>query len=291
VPTASRQGFRRISPAETLVSIVLGLLLFAAAVLKLAAAPDSGFGLSSGSRTIEAAVELSLALWLFSGKRRAYALGVTGLSFLGFATVALTRFWARDPDCGCFGPLHVPPSLTFWIDSVAATGAVAAVMALLGSGAARIVPWILLPVSAAAFAAVLTGRPIPPASGSLHVGMTWPFPGFVDLPSQFARGRLVLLIHDPDCHRCVSLAESLAEDARQWAASGKNCRLALVEEGGVESGQSPPPSGIERWVLKEPLPDHRGPILALLQNGRILAVEETWQPPDWSDADHAWWVR
>ena len=286
-----RQGLCWSYPADTSVSIVLGLLLLGAAVLKLLTVPGSESVLSTESHTMEAVAEMSLALWLFSGKGRDFALGVTGLSFLSFATVTLMRVWVREPDCGCFGPLHVPPELTFWIDSIAATVTSAMLMARFRRGFVRIVPWIFLLLLTAAFVTVLALRPSDRTLGSLRVGMTWPVPGLEDLPTKIAQGRWVLLIYDPDCHRCVAVAESLAEDALGWITSGKNCRLALLEEGGGESAPAHLHSGIERWVLRKPLPAHQGPILVILENGRIVAIEETWQPPDWKNPTHASWLQ
>ncbi len=105
----------RMSTADSLVGRVfprlLALLLLVAAVAK--AWPTSR---TSGRLLAEASVEIALAAWLLSGVRRAWALGMALLLFIGFAAVSLAKIYQASRSCGCFGPVAVPPIYTFLMD-------------------------------------------------------------------------------------------------------------------------------------------------------------------------------
>lgn len=112
---------RRLS--YPVVSRCLGVLLFAAAVLKLnglAVDPVGRMGLFSATGFQVAVIEFEifLAVWLLWGKQPigswAMALGI----FAIFAGVSAYQGWIGRASCGCFGRLSVSPWYAFGIDLI-----------------------------------------------------------------------------------------------------------------------------------------------------------------------------
>jgi hypothetical protein len=113
------RGFR-------LVSVVLGLLLFAAAGLKAYGLAPESMGehtvLSSPRlhiATVE--VEILMGIWLVSGLAPRVAWLATLALFSAFGAVSFYLALAGQRSCGCFGELQVNPWLALTLDVLAVT--------------------------------------------------------------------------------------------------------------------------------------------------------------------------
>lgn len=105
------------------VSRVLGLLLLAAAGLKLhglAIDPVGRSGIFSGPEWQVAALELEVLLgfWLLAGARPAGAWLGSILTFTFFAAISGYQTWVGQASCGCFGAVVVSPGHALGLDLV-----------------------------------------------------------------------------------------------------------------------------------------------------------------------------
>ena len=103
------------------VSVLLGLVLLTAAVLKthqLATEPVLGAGLVESRWFLATAVqyELLLGFWLISGHFPRAAWWVALGTFGAFAVVAAAKGIAGEASCGCFGRIAMSPWLTLTLD-------------------------------------------------------------------------------------------------------------------------------------------------------------------------------
>jgi hypothetical protein len=103
------------------LSVLLGLLLLTAAVLKthqLATEPVLGTGLLESRWFLAVVVEYELLLgfWLFSGLFQRTAWWILLATFAGFAVVAAAKAVSGEASCGCFGRVATPPWLVLVID-------------------------------------------------------------------------------------------------------------------------------------------------------------------------------
>jgi hypothetical protein len=113
-----------MSRRYAIVRIVLGVLLLAAAGLKLyglsvSAVPRVGWFAQPWVQLAAVEWELVLGLWLVSG---AYPVGswLAALgTFLGFAGVSGYLGWVGVASCGCFGTIHASPWHVFAVDLAA----------------------------------------------------------------------------------------------------------------------------------------------------------------------------
>lgn len=67
---------------------------------------------------LQISVEWGLAFWLLSGRRQVGAYASAVLAFAGFGLVAVWKVYRGSANCGCFGPLRVPPVFTASLDLV-----------------------------------------------------------------------------------------------------------------------------------------------------------------------------
>jgi hypothetical protein len=146
----------------TVVRVVLGLILLAAAGLKLCgmnvtAVPRVGWFATPRVQVAAAEWELVLGLWLLSGAYRTGAWLAAVGTFLAFAGVSGYFGWLGVASCGCLGVIKASPWLMFGVD-LAALGLLAVSRPgfrfsplRLPSGAA------VIPVRVAAVLVVLTG--------------------------------------------------------------------------------------------------------------------------------------
>ncbi len=105
----------------SLVSRFLGVLLLAAAALKLmglAVDPVGRMGLFSVPAFQIGVVEFEifLAVWLLWGKQPLGSWATALLVFAVFAVVSAYQGWIGRASCGCFGKLSVSPWYAFGID-------------------------------------------------------------------------------------------------------------------------------------------------------------------------------
>jgi hypothetical protein len=114
-------------PRYRAISILLGVLLLAAALLKvngLATDPVGRIGVF-GSAEFQVAViefELFLAAWLLTGLAPMGSWLVAFATFSGFAAVSAYQGWIGQSSCGCFGRLSVSPWYALSIDIIILAG-------------------------------------------------------------------------------------------------------------------------------------------------------------------------
>jgi hypothetical protein len=137
---------RRVPSAGRVAAILCGLVLLAAAVLKLgglAVGPvaETGRLNNPGAQVLLVQFEIALALWLFSGWRPRVAKWVAVGVFTLFALLSLSAALAGQPSCGCFGKLVVNPWWTFAFDLL-----VAGVLSALPAPASAAIPIRLWPI-------------------------------------------------------------------------------------------------------------------------------------------------
>jgi thiol-disulfide isomerase/thioredoxin len=269
-----------------LVARFLALLLLAAASLKISEALTHGFKKSWIFLVV--CLDLLLGIWLLSGRRKSWALMVSAGTFLCFALATLSMIFQGITDCGCFGAIQLSPKITYWIDVMAFLAAMWA------QGLSRfriLLPLVLIP-AVTLYLAVMTlaGHPSPKAR--IEVGNPWPPKGAVDCPADLSQGRWIVLIYDSTCGHCRSLASDYTRDASDWGAPAKRTKLALLDAGiPDEQDTTAQLSQVVRGsLLKGEFYEH-APILLLLDQGKVLGIEEGWGAVDWSDPIHAPWIQ
>lgn len=97
-----------------------GVLLLAAAFLKVAAGPVEGWGLAGHLLLVHA--EVALGVWLLGGWYSRAASWVGCVCFAAFAVYSAYRGIAGHHSCGCFGNFVVNPWITASVDVVLAIG-------------------------------------------------------------------------------------------------------------------------------------------------------------------------
>ena len=280
---------RRRNPGSPVSARVraLAVLLLGAAGLKL-----TDVFLHAASRDhrwllVLVASECLLGLWLLSGRRREWSLWVTSAIFFCFAFVTLQMIARGISDCGCFGSLSLSPRITYWIDILALLVALSA----LGKIRFRfLLSLILVPGMALYFGALSIAHPQHLIS-KIVVGQSWPSEKAIECSADLSKGRWVVLIYGSGCVRCQSMAENYASEASRWGVQGKRTRLALLDADQSEIPANPSfPQTVRGKLLSEGLYGH-APILLLIDQGKVLRVEEGWGTVDWSDPAHGSWIQ
>jgi hypothetical protein len=266
------------------VARALGVLLITAGILKFTHSP--------GSQThppitaLASWIEISLSIWLLSGIRQPWSLGVSALVFLGFAMNTLWMVMHGASTCGCFGVLSVSPKVTYWIDLAAFTAALAS---LFRDRLAKVLLVILVGGTVLYLAALAVADRY---QTMLSEGYPWPASGDIECPADLANGRWVVLIYSSDCNRCQSLATDYARDATSWYSKGKRVRLALLDaEGHGDPDVVKSFSGVTQGILLKRDLYHHAPILLLIDQGIVKAMEERWDEVDWSVAPYSKWIE
>jgi hypothetical protein len=252
----------------------------------------------------QAAIEVLLAVWLFSGivPRLVHRLAI-GL-FLVFAAYSAWLVLLGVSTCGCFGNVRVPPLVVLALDLGVLAG-------LLGCpppvSTPRIRLWPLVRASAsglgiaAAFAGVLLwaspSMPTPFRPGSdvrreILEPASWPGTLFPLLPqiatdAPLSSGDWIVVLHRPSCSSCRTVHEEYAELDRELRARSAGLRVAFVEV--PWSGEQLPPRRKSAYALGRLSEDRQWfvetPVIVKLQNGRVLSVIE--QPAPGSVAQFA----
>jgi hypothetical protein len=107
----------------SIIARLIGLLLFAAAALKFTAlgiqpVRSSGILTSGPSQLALIVLEITLGVWLLSGRWPITSWLVAMIAFSGFAIVTFRQGWIGQASCGCFGKVSVSPWYTFALDLV-----------------------------------------------------------------------------------------------------------------------------------------------------------------------------
>lgn len=268
------------------VGSFLGLLLLAAAVLKIF--PGHAVHHDRFRDTALPLGEIILASWLISGVKLEGSLRVATALFFCFAMATLWMIARGFSNCGCFGAVSLSPKATYWIDLSAFLAAIAA---------RRHVPFrqlvseVLLP-GLILYSSSLVAAHLLHSDAKIEVGKPWPPYRAVECTADLSKGRWIVLIYSSNCARCESLATVYTRDASEWAAQGKMVRLALLDADAQENSATlPSVSGMVRGDLLQSELYQHSPILLLLDQGLVQAVEEGWAAADWSYPPYSSWVR
>ena len=238
-----------------MVRVVLGLLLLAAAGLKLhelltAPAAEQGPFASRWFRAAQVEVELLLGLWLLSGLFPRAAWGAALACFTGFGAVAAYLAFTGAESCGCFGRLLVDPMWTFALDAAAVAALVLcrpqdhldltgrpgrrrvaffalAGIAVAGSAAAAIV--VRRPVALPADDVTFPDGPLVLIDPAPWTGKRFPLLRHIDVGNQLAKGRWTVILYDPNCAKCRRNLPQYQQWARDRAADPSAPRVALIE--------------------------------------------------------------
>jgi hypothetical protein len=92
-----------------------------------------------------------------------------------------------------------------------------------------------------------------------------------------------VLLYRSSCGRCQATAAELAEVAQAWQLQRRDIRVALID---ADSNPNPNPwsrPGLVEGTLEHPDLYHTQPMVVLLVNGRVAAVQEgtaiDWESP------------
>ena len=283
------------------------LILVTAAVLKLQYWMEGSahmvFTASSLLTPGEAVAEILLALWLFTGSFRNCSLLVATGAFGCFALVSLWKISQGVAVCGCFGKWSPSPKWTYWMDVAAFALGLRAlglpwVCESAGKGicasrtAFRLLFAGIVVLSIGFFgAAFMHGRNVKSAPAS-WLDTSWPPTGAIDVPADLSRGRWIVLIYGSSCHHCRALAADYADLDQDLQAHERTTRVALIDADGDEEWEKTwsRPGLIEGKLLQSDLFNYT-PIVLLLGDGRVRAVQEGWERIDWSKPPHSEWIR
>ena len=290
-------------PRFRLVRWMFGGLLLLAALLKLQQwIGGSGETYLTASALLQKSLavgEFLLSLWLLSGIRATVSLlAATGI-FGCFAAVSLWKISHGITECGCFGKIIFSPKLSYWIDIAAFISGLGALgthtppswWGSLLRKRGSLLPAILL-LAIVSYGLGLSQGRNPVAEPENRFGRFWPLPGDIDIPVDLSQGRWIVLLYNSSCGHCSSMADDYAESAQKWCEQGKKTRLALIDaDFGSESETPTSHLGVVGGKLMRSDLYRNIPVLILLVNGRVWAVEEQWEEIDWSRPPHSGWIQ
>ncbi|AMV24332.1 hypothetical protein VT84_08040 [Gemmata sp. SH-PL17] len=259
----------RPTPGYAALSVILGLTLAAAGGLKTAETLLGAPPPPLGSGRLPAAllsgwpvVEFALGLWLASGARPSAARAVGIVLLLAFSGLTLHQVVTGLRDCGCFGPVKVPPTATLAFDLTMLAGLVALKPRLAEPPARRwaVAAAVGLFVGCAALPALL--RPAPAErfeviDSSDWVGRRFPLLEETDIADRLRAGAWLVVLHRSGCEECRRQVPRLTEQARLGGASVALVEVPTVggEAGDMERGIGVPGRlrADRTWIVQTPL--------------------------------------
>lgn len=286
-----------ISP-YSVVSVLLGLVLLAAALLKghqllTDFSPGVSIYTSRWFQTLTVMLEFGLALWLLSGLHKVRARGVAIIYFIGLAAVSGYMVTAGAECCGCLGRLAISPWFTFGFNLFAVCCLSICPPPIRAWDSFESRPYrATFALTAFVFVSVYLvagtpearlasmGVPESIADAELVVldvenwtGKRLPVIDHIDIGQQIGTGRWRILLYHHNCPKCSALMEKLEREA---TATGPS--IAFI--------QVPPPGGFmlptvpvrqsrlvggslartKRWAVVTP-------IILQLNDGIVVAVE------------------
>jgi hypothetical protein len=227
---------------------------------------------------------------------------VAGIVFFALAfSFAVVEFLHHKSSCGCFGRVPVPPWATASFDALAVAALVVSQPVQVKTSKPRLIfAGAILIASVGVCAAMeLTRPPVVHladtdtlgAPGSLVVlepekwiGQPFPIADHIDIASQLAHGRWIVLLVHHDCDHC------LAAIARYQSADLGSARLAIIE--------MPPYADADQKLADAPALLGRvdtqrdwfasTPVALMLEDGKVIhsAESDTAENPN-----PAWWAK
>ena len=148
----------------------VGLLLLAAAALKLSAGDAGALGQNSvlfspAVQMLSVVAEVILGVWLLSGRAMSGAWAATGAFFALMSSVSLWLAVQGQSSCGCFGRVAVHPWATFGLD--------VGIVALLAVIRPKSLSWAGVPAGVVPAVAAVAGAVIIAGLGSLGLMSYW----------------------------------------------------------------------------------------------------------------------
>jgi len=286
---------------------LLATLLLAAAILKarqLLTEPvaNNSFWTYRSILILQVEIELTLAIWFFSGLLKKTAWIAAILLFSLFSAITTYKALTGAKSCGCFGQIHVNPWITlFAID----LPALAALAAWRPSFSFRRIPTsikslfieLLTPkpsllnlaavasfaLLAAAITTPLLALNKPPATTTSYellepetwLGQKLPIIREISIGKKFLKGYWLVLLYHHDCPDCLRAIQHYEKTAPNTAKNANFLRVAFVEV----PPYGPTGLGHNSACLIGRLADSKQwfittPAVILLKNGK---VKSAWQ--------------
>jgi hypothetical protein len=287
-----------VGPVARLTPFLLSLILLSAGVLKGYALfttprPETSLYTSRGFLIAVIEAEFALGLWLLSGLWPQGARRTALIAFVAFFVVNLSKVFAGESTCGCFGRAQVSPIFTAFLD-------LAAILFLwLWRPLARTerpARFQLLRVAAVLFLFLLVGVPsgIVLAGGrpaSLNadaeidanqsivllepekwVGRRCPLLKYIDVGGELSHGDWLVVLYHHDCLRCQEVVPEYEARAIAAATDQAAPRTAFI---------AVPPYGAPLWRFATDSPCRQGrlnesknwfvatPVVMRLQDGVV----------------------
>lgn len=289
LPMALRERISREAVLRLVVAgLVAAVLLFAAiaksagvwSALAAARTNADALGVEVSGALSRVAPDVALALaevaigltlvWL---RRRWWMWAFIAAMFSAYAAVAGSALLRGAASCGCFGPIAVPPAVTFTLDAAALVSAFTlATTGLLGRR--RAAGWTLSAMALAALlgAAYARAAAPPPSALDNNPALQQTFaealalPSMRDVASADPAGPLWLLfVYDVYCEHCAEFMPFMTSRAKQWADDPAfRVRLLSMQDAQQQAGielwrwpSSPTIALIEQGVVVELIPSER----------------------------------
>ncbi|HEX4083472.1 MAG TPA: protein disulfide isomerase family protein [Chthoniobacteraceae bacterium] len=123
------------------------------------------------------------------------------------------------------------------------------------------------------------------------IGKPWPPAGAVTPDTSLGKGRWVVLIYDPSCGHCQSMAADYADLAHTWKAHDRLIRVALIDADPDSSIRKDWPENDVLAAILNSGTELPVPVVLILDAGKIVAAREGWEPIDWGSPSFARWIR
>ena len=191
----------------SIVRVVVGVVLVAASILKLAGTQSSST-VPQWTQIGIAISELFLGSWLLSGRASAVARAIAIVLFLAFTGWALESLMSGETTCGCFGALRISPQISVIVDAVIL---LVLILARPDGGASSVARYQVVQRTIAASIVVMgtfwlhrsvAGREVIVVDATSWIGQPCPLRGVLRVDESVDRGHWILLVIDPDCSVC-----------------------------------------------------------------------------------------
>jgi len=290
IASASSAAQRRAAAARRLVTALLvsAVLLFAA-VAKLAGVVSAVGAANRNAQTLGvaaqsvasgvamdvfiAAAEVVVVALLLLFRKRWWMWAFTAAMFSAYAAYAGSELARGAESCGCFGPINVPPVITFSLDTV--TLVVSLALALGGTfGNRRFAGWMVSAMGIAAISGLAYAHATAPPSSALTdnpelqatFDAVFALPELESVASASASSPLWLLfVYDVYCEHCAEFLPFMRAREQEWASDARfRVRTFSMQDAQEKAGvplykwpSTPTIAIVKQGVVVELLPSDR----------------------------------
>lgn len=284
---------RQEARLRLIVALVVALVLVFAAVAKLAGLWSAWQAEQANARTlgvaargladahrldiVVAVAEALLAGGLVALRRWWGAWAIVAALFAAYAGYTGVELLRGARSCGCFGPIEVPPAVTFTVDALlAATAFRLATQGALGRAAVH--GWLLSAMAAGLLSGGAYAHATAPPPSALEDNpqlqdafeRTLALPGLAPLADPSPAGPVWLLfVYDIYCEHCAEFLPYMTAREQQWA-SDPAFRVKTISMQDIEEQAGVP---LHRWPST--------PTIALVRQGvvvELLPTERVFDP-------------